>query len=596
MENSGIGLSIKIRYNESTMLKRLTLQNIAIVEALEVSFSSGLTVITGETGSGKSILMEAIAMAFGAKVSAKEILRTGASRGRIELVLDLSAMADPGPVQRLFEAHDLAWVPEETELLVSREFTASGSRSRLNGVAVTRDVLEALRPYFLDFHGQHELTGLFQKAIQRACLDGLGGRELQALKKEVARTYQRWNLARQKLMNFQENQKAFEARRDFLQFQLQELEEARLTTDHEDTEAQAELDRLTHGEKLKQASARAVVLLVEGEYEKAPPVSDLLGKVEKALSEAARCDAGVNPFLERATGVLEEVKTLAAELQDYHESLVVDPQQLHERVERLDQLEKLKRKYGPTLADVLQTYEALQQEWEAQEAGDQNLEALEQAVQSEETKLADLCGQLTAARQTVAASLKGLLEEQLHSLALPAARFDVGLTPCGYGPEGAEEVEFLFSANPGEPLRPLAKVASGGELSRFLLALKVLTAESGVVQTLLFDEIDTGMSGAAAKSVGEKLSNLASHLQVLVITHQPIVAAMGDHHLHVEKAIVPHASEGTDRVEVVVLVLDEKEKRLSALSRLASGIDTDDEAVENYVMRLFNEATACKSR
>jgi DNA repair protein RecN (Recombination protein N) len=203
-----------------------------------------------------------------------------------------------------------------------------------------------------------------------------------------------------------------------------------------------------------------------------------------------------------------------------------------------------------------------------------------------------------------------MLVEELKSLALPSVCFDLVFHPTGFTSEGVEEVEFLFSANPGEPVRPLAKVASGGELSRFLLALKVLTAEQGGMQSLIFDEIDTGMSGAAAKSVGEKLLRLARHLQVFVITHQPIVAAMGDHHLHVQKKVVagegekpskkskaqtPATASSDLRVQVEVVSLEEKEKRLNVLSRLASGIDTDDEAVENYIHRLFHQADSWKT-
>lgn len=577
------------------MLKRLTLENIAIVDALEVSFEGGLTVITGETGAGKSIMIEAVAMAFGAKAPAKDILRTGSPRGRIELLLDLSALKDPEPVRRFLSDQALELLPEETELLISREFTPTASRCRVNGTPVTREVLDALRPYFLDCHGQHELTGLFHRSVQRACLDGLGGESLKQIKIQVARAFQKWQLARQKLTRHQADQQSFQSKKDFLTFQLNELMEADLNDPDEDSHTQIELERLTHGEKLRQSTAQAVELLSEGDYEKSPAITELLARVQKIIAEGARVDVTLTPLLERATGLYEESRALALDLGGYHEDLESDPARINVLVDRLDLLEKLKRKYGPTLAEVLSTRDRLSEELASQEAGENNLEALEAACAEAETALIALTAQLSEARIRVADSLKSLLEEQLRSLALPSAMFDIVFHPTPPGMDGGEEVEFLFSANPGEPLRPLAKVASGGELSRFLLALKVLTAESGTMQTLIFDEIDTGMSGNAAKSVGEKLLALARHLQVLVITHQPIVAAMGDHHLHVQKRVVEDEAGENPRVQVEAVNLQEKEKRLAVLSRLASGIDTDDEAVENYILRLLNQAEACKS-
>lgn len=598
------------------MLKRLTLENIAIIEALTVSFEAGLTVITGETGSGKSILMESIGLAFGTKVPSREIIRAGATRARVEMVLDPIALKTQEPLLAFLATQDLEILPGESEILISREFTPTGSRCRFNGTPVTREFLEQLRPYFLDFHGQHDLTGLFHKATQRSFLDALGGTDVAQLKRQVAECFGRWQAIKQKLSAILEAQKTFEQRRDFLMFQLQELTEAELTTETEDTDCQQERERLMHAERLRQGTTEAIELLSENDWDKAKSVSEMLGKVSKLLTEALRWDTGLTELSDRATALREECRTLSYDLTAYLEDLEVEPERIQNLVDRLDLLEKLKRKYGGSLAEVIQTRDQLAAELSEEERSEQNLEALESACRLEEETLQTLCGQLTEKRRTLADSLKTMLVQELKSLALPSVCFDLELRPISYSSEGAEEIEFLFSANPGEPVRPLAKVASGGELSRFLLALKVLTAEQGGMQSLIFDEIDTGMSGSAAKSVGEKLLHLAHHLQVFVITHQPIVAAMGDHHLHVQKRVIGKeleplksgkkrkASEPVDmtekevldlRVQVEVTMLEEKEKRLNVLSRLASGIDTDDEAVENYIHRLFHQANAWKT-
>lgn len=573
------------------MLKQLLIKNIAIIEHLELGFRQGLTVITGESGSGKSILLDAISLAFGAKASPKDVLRANAERGQVELVFDIGAHGEHEALIEFLNQYGVSLPEDESEILLSREFTPGGSRSRINGVPVTRDVLEALRPWVIDLHGQHELTSLFQKDKQRQYLDAFGGPDLVSLKRQVAQGYEEWQALRQQLQALKDQQQASLQQRDFMQFQLTELEEANLAGETEDVEARQEMDVLSHAEKLIQSSLQGVALLSEGDNQQSSAM-DLLSKVEKKLAEGAGYDPALEAILGRLNGVQAELKELAGDLNRYHERVEVNPERMDTLGDRLDLLEKLKRKYGPLLGDVIEKRNQLRMELESLDASEKNFEALEKAVSDKEDALKVVSLKLGKARKKLAEELKARLLEQLEVLAMPSVQFDVQINPVGYSREGTEEIEFLFSANPGEPLKPLAKVASGGELSRFLLAMKVLTAQSDGRLTLVFDEIDTGISGPTAKAVAEKLGDLSRRLQVLAITHQPMIAAMGHQHLHVEKDVVV-GPRGEEAVSVDVLILDENEdRRLKVLSRLVSGVDTSDEAVERFIVRLREQARA----
>lgn len=571
------------------MLKQLSIKNIAIIESLSLVFHEGLTVITGESGSGKSILLDAIALAFGAKVSPRDVLRAGAERGQVELLFDIGKLSENREFQDFLAEQGVALLPQEQELLLSRELTPGGSRSRINGIPVTRDVLENLRPWVIDLHGQHELTSLFQKDQQRAYLDGFGGAALQKLKQQVILAYEDWHTIKQRLEALTQNRQQLEQQRDWLRFQLQELEEAQLSAADEDVQTKQTLDVLAHADKLIHLTTQGADLLSEGNTQ-APGILDQLSKLAKRLSEGASYDSAVEAFLTRLQGAVAELHELAGDLSRYADRAESNPEQMDALTDRLDILEKLKRKYGPTLEAVIAKREQLVTELEGLESGEQNVEALQSALVEKTLMLQTACQALRVARQALAIELKQRLMEQLQMLAMPAVGFDVQITELPYSREGTESIEFVFSANPGEPMRPLAKVASGGELSRFLLALKVLTAESDGLLTLVFDEIDTGISGPTAKTVAEKLAALSRHLQVLTITHQPMIAAMGQQHWHVEKTIITTAA-GQDAVAVEVHALERDEnQRLKILSRLVSGLETNDATVEKFIQRLREQA------
>jgi DNA repair protein RecN (Recombination protein N) len=578
------------------MLKHLSIRNIAIIDSVDLSFEQGLTVITGESGSGKSILLDAIALAFGARVSPKEVLRSGQARGQVELLFSLGHRLQDATFRQLLADWDILLAPDEEELLLSREFTIGGSRSRVNGTPVNREILEALRPWIIDLHGQHELTSLFRPERQLACLDGYGSATLVELRRAVYEAYSAWRQLRQKLDTLLKNQRERLQQRDFLAFQLEELEAAELTDSAEDEAAREELKLLSYSEKRLRVAERAALILSEGlghvgDEGAEPALLDQLAILEKLLAEGASYDAALAPLLQQVEGAHAELKAVAGDLSHYAERVDMNPERIGDLTDRLDLLEKLKRKYGPTLAEVLLLRDRLAQELDALNTAEDDSQRLQRDVEERESLLADLCEQLRAMRQVLAADLKNAILSQLQDLAMPNVLFDVVFQPTAYGPDGADEVTFLFSANPGDPMRPLAKVASGGELSRFLLAMKVLTAGNDGLLTLIFDEIDSGVSGPTAKALAEKLARLSLHMQILAITHQPVIAAMGRQHFHVEKQLLTGTDEGHDGVVVSIQNLSAHgDTRLNVLSRLASGLTQPDQVVESFIRRLRDEA------
>ena len=573
------------------MLKHLSIRNIAIIESVDLDFSDGLTVITGESGSGKSILLDSMALAFGQKVSPKEVLQAGQSRGQVELLFSLAHRRQDETFRQILSLEGIELEDGEDELLLTREFTSGGSRSRINGTPVNRDTLEALRPWIVDLHGQHELTSLFRPERQLAYLDAYGGSHTLDLRRAVYEAYSAWQKLRQQLDERNRSQKEKLQQRDFLAFQLEELEKAELTDGNEDENLRAELKLLSFSEKRLSLIEKADTLLSSGDSDSesySVSLLDQLANLEKFLAEAVGYDENLSDLLKQVEGAHAELKSVSSDLGRYHDHIEINPERIAELTDRLDLLEKLKRKHGSTLEQVIATRDQIAEELAGLETAEEDSRRLEQELASRESLLRELCEQLHSIRTVLAEQLKKDILSQLQDLAMPNLGFDVAFQSVAYSPDGMDEITFLCSTNPGEPLRPLAKIASGGELSRFLLAMKVLTAKQDGLLTLVFDEIDSGVSGPTAKALAEKLARLSVQMQVIAITHQPVVAAMGRQHVHVEK----RALLDRDGVQVTIQHLEVDEvARVGVLSRLASGLSHPDAAVESFIKRLRDEAT-----
>lgn len=583
----------------------MILNQVAIIEALVVDFGEGLTVVTGETGAGKSLLLSGIAMAFGAKASPREVIRQGAERASVELYIALSRLPNRQAILQFLEGQGIV-IAEGEPLHLYREWSGNTSRCRINGVPVTLETVIQIRPWILDVHGQHELTNLFEARAQRQYLDSFGGEGVLSLREAVGKTWQRWQALHQDVIRRRSALATLSDQVALKTFQLEEIREAALKDADEDAQCKTELSRLSHAESLIQTAGKLAFVLNEGTHEQ-PSILMQLSRLQKDLSKALSLDNAVQPISEQLTGATEALRDVAAELESYSERVAADPERLHLLMNRLDQLEKLKKKYGhtpehpePTLAGVLALGDQLESELATAEAGDDALARMEAELTALEQSLAQLAEALSAARAEAAAVLKDQLEGVLDDLRMPAVAFEVRLTPlANVGLEGRDEVVFYFSANPGEALKPLAQVASGGELSRFLLALKTLIARREGVGTLVFDEVDSGVSGPVAKAVAQKLCQLSLSTQVIAITHQPLVAVAADQHLHVQKTLLVGDPPDPPRVSVSLKDLADETERLAVLRQLIDGQEGarpgSESALETFIARLQAEAAHWKA-
>ena len=560
------------------MLTGLTIRNIALIEHQEVVFEPGFTVLTGETGSGKSILLDALDAVTGGG-QPQRLLRDGCERGVIEVCFRWSE-----GLRAWCRAQELDADGDE-ELVLSRELRCQegrySSRSRLNGVVLNRSLMAELRPQLLDLTGQGQTHQLARAGQQRRWLDRFGGSSLLACLEPVRLAQQQWRRDAQALEQARLEQESLQQDWEAREQQLHALDAAALDDPQERQLLEQEQDRLCHGVRLQQGCQDLQWRLQEG-AEGVPSVLDHLAACEQELAAMAALDPGLEPLQQSWMEAHGMLQGLARELDRYAAALEADPDHLAALQERIAQLKTLERRYGLDLAALLERRDALRLELQPGSA-DAALEALEQAEQASRERRDAACAALSRERQRAAKALEQELMQALRPMALPAVRFEVALQPCDPAEDGAEVVQFLFSANPGQPLAPLREVASGGEMSRFLLALKTCLAEAEPHSTLLFDEIDTGVSGRVSAAMAELLQRLARHRQVFCVTHQPVVAAAADQHLLVRKQV----QQGQTVTEVLPLrTLKERERELAELAGGDSG------EVREYVASLLQRKAA----
>ncbi|MFZ9319015.1 MAG: DNA repair protein RecN [Vulcanococcus sp.] len=556
------------------MLTGLRLKNIALIEQLQLDFSGGFTVLTGETGAGKSILLDALDALLGG--NGPRLLRQGSDRGVIEASFSLTP-----PLQSWLEQQELE--AEEGEILLSREWRLSegrlSSRHRLNGVAVNRAQIQDLRPLLLDLTVQGQTQQLARPGQQRRWLDRYAGEGLQAHLMPAVEAYRSWRSLAQQLEQARSNWEQLQQERERQEQLLQDLEAAQLEDPAERDQLQAEENRLAHGVRLQQGVMTLLARLVDGADE-APSALDHLAACEGELAAMQQLDPSIAELASSASEALTQLQDLARDLDRYGASLESDPDSLGQLQERIAQLKALERRHGKTLAELIDWRDQLREQL-APGGGAASLDAL-QAAEQQARRQRDLCnGQLTTARQAAAARLQDQLMEALRPMGLANVRFSVSIEPATPGEEGADAVQFLFSANPGQPLAPLAEVASGGEMSRFLLALKTCLAAADQHVTLLFDEIDTGVSGRVSGAMAELLQRLAQQRQVFCVTHQPLVAAAADHHFRVAKEV----SGGVTHTRVSQL--RDTQARQAELAELAGG---DSGETRSYAASLLKRA------
>lgn len=561
------------------MLCLLRIHNFALIDRLEIPFTQGLTVLTGETGAGKSIILDAIDIVLGGKVNSRWI-RQGTQQAMLEATFTTATTAQHWLAQQEIEPLEDGTVVCSRELMLTNG--SLRSRSRINGVLVNLAQMAQIRPYLVEITAQGQTVQLMDPQQQRELLDSYGGEPLLLQRRAVEKAYSNAQSAKKALDKRRQSEKDRLQRLDLLEFQLRELDEAQLTDANELEELQQERDRLSHVVELQQLSYQTVQLLYQNDNGESA-IADLLGQAESLLTNMAEYDKEIEPIVEMVTTALTQVVEAGQQVSRYGDGLDSDPERLTEIEERINLLKRIIRKYGPSLADTIAHYEKLQAELSALTDSDQSIEQLEQVYEDKQKLLKEECNILRDYRQKAANKLEKQLIKELKPLAMEKVIFVCQITPCSPSATGADEVVFYFSPNPGEKIQPLSDTASGGEMSRFLLALKACFSYSHQrSQTLIFDEIDTGVSGKVAQAIAEKLHHLSRHHQILCVTHQPLVAAMADGHFRVEKRIIEesaliHDTENGQlslpeiRTVVRIIALDTHHIRREELAQLTGG-------------------------
>lgn len=513
------------------MLVELLVENYAVIERLRVRFHAGLNLLTGETGSGKSIVVGALGLLFGNRASAG-VVRSGAGRARISGIFEVPSG------DRLSTVLAAAGIePENGELLIEREILASGkSRAFVGSRPVTAGLLRELAPLLGDIHGQHDQQRLFSEQVQRAMLDAFAGAG--PLLEETGRLFRQWQAIGAELAELEMSEQERLRLADLWRFQQAEIEAAAPAPD-EDTALEAERNILRNVARLEQDTSAAYSAL----YDSAESALAQLGHATENLEQACRMDPNLAEVRDSLEPVRIAVEEAAHELRHYLGRLEANPERLEQVEARLNELDKLKRKYGPAIGDVLHFLEQVRAKLETVASADQRRAGLD----AERGRLAKAfeAAAVRLSKQRVAAArrLEKRLEEELKLLGMERTTFRIRLAPAPWSASGVDQITCLISANPGEEPRPFDRVASGGELSRIALALRTCTsgvqsppgAGAGPPRTMVFDEVDSGVGGAAAETVGRRLKQLAAGTQVLCVTHLPQIAGFADHHYRVEK-------------------------------------------------------------
>lgn len=534
------------------MLKSILIRDFTLIDSLEVDFDPKMNILTGETGAGKSIIIDAIDAALGARAS-KDLIKEGREKASIELCLE-----SKNPSVTSFLAEN--GIDFDGEIILSREITQSATRSRVNGALVTQNILQELKNLLIDIHSQHQTYKYLQPKTHIELLDEYGDEAHLTLLLEYRTTYREFLDAKKEFEEKLAKNTDTAQKAEFLKFQIEEIEQASITDTDEFENLKAEREKLVNAQELKELTYSSYYAI----YGQDASLLSALSAIETKLIKASKFDTELEKPAESIAESIAILRDVSDELRAYSDDLSDNPLRLEQIEERLNLLDKLRRKYGATLEGILESLEIFQKDLDSIENADENLKLLEDKIAKLDAKTDDLAQKLSDSRKKFAKKLSELIEAELHDLAMPNARYSVNVEAKEKDSTGADEVEFLISANPGESLKPLAKIASGGEISRVMLAIKAIFAKSDSVNTVIFDEIDTGISGATLQSVADKMKKLSASHQIICITHNPIIAAAANKHLHVEK----HQDLLSTKVSIKELSFDE---RVEILAKIASG-------------------------
>ena len=546
------------------MLEQLTIKNIAVIDKLSVTFDNGLSVLTGETGAGKSIIIDSINMILGDRAK-KELIRNGTDYAQVEAVFEMT-----DTVREVLTENDIDC--DDDCVIITRKITTDGkSTARINGSAVTLNMLRDIADMLINIHGQHDNQALLTPRKHIGFLDSFAkdDAELDAYRD----TYQKRNEVKKELDKLLANVGERMQRADLLAYQVNEINAANLTEDEED-ELISERNILERAEEIQDNVMRAVASLYDSDD--GASAYDRISEAQSALGNISDVSDTLREAYDAITTALYSVEESAREIRDFGAGVEFDEEALARTQERLDMINRLKRKYGGTVSDIIEYGKKAQKELSEIETSDERADGLKLELEKLEKELQQCAEKLTAVREKSAEILQTEIENALHELNMEKAKFAVHISVKEYSSDGADNVEFLISTNPGEELKPLVKIASGGELSRVMLAIKSILAKSDAVDAMIFDEIDTGVSGSAAQKIADKLKTIAKTSQVICITHLPQLASVADTHFLIEKDVDGEMARTT-------LVNLDKNGRITELARIVGG----GEAGEEYARKML---------
>jgi DNA repair protein RecN (Recombination protein N) len=568
------------------MLRELSIRNLAVIEEVHISFHNGFHVLTGETGAGKSILIDALSLLVGGRGSS-DMVRYGCDKAEMEALFDMPVHHPSWSILRRLGVQ----FSSEEMLVIRRELSAQGkSVSRVNGQLVTMTMLREIGESLVNIHGQHEHQSLLRSEQHLEWLDLFGGDLLIERKTQYKRAYGQLMDIRVAIKELEDTARHNVQMLDLYRFQIEEITAAELKPE-EDELLTEQRKTLMYAEKRMDAASEAYTLLYGGKG------LDAFSKAISKLTDIVNYDqAKLDPLLEQLQSAFYQAEDAAFQLRDYRDGIDADPESLARIEERLDLIHGLKRKYGESIPDILSYLHKITGERDKIENRDELVAKLRAQEEEAYRHAYSLAEDLSSLRKHASVTLSDVIESQLGQLLMPSAKFSVSLEgsaeggkdnqPAKLHTNGIDDAVFLLSSNPGEPLKPLNRIASGGEMSRIMLALKSIFAEIDQVPVLIFDEVDTGVSGRAAQAIAEKMSALSSKCQVFSITHLPQVACMADHHYEIMKSI----SDGRTATSVTELATD---KRINELARMLGGVEVT-EKTRHHAQEMLDLAHGLK--
>ena len=545
------------------MLLEISIKNFAIIEAISLNFEKGMTVLTGETGAGKSIIIDAMNMMLGARATT-DVIRHGAPKAEIE---GLFSVENSHALQMIFDEQGIEL---GDEIIIRREILQNGrSVSRVNGQMVNLSVLRSIGQYLVDIHGQHDQEELMRPQLHIQMLDGFGDADFLELKQAYQTNFDAYRNMRKQLLEIKKNQEEHKARIEMLEFQMAEIESAFLQPG-EDLKLNQERDKLLNHKNIADTLTNAYTMLDNEEFSSLANVRSAMNDME-SLEDYDAEYREISSSLSESYYVLEDI---TKRLEDIIEDLDFDGNRLMQIESRLDLIHSITRKYGGNVDDVLMYFAKITEEYNLLTGNHLSSDDMEAELKKLEVSLVDLATNLASARHNLAQQLETEIQQELKDLYMDKARFQVQFTKGKFTREGNESVEFYISTNPGEDFKPLVKVASGGELSRLMLAIKSAFSRKEGKTSIVFDEVDTGVSGRVAQAIAQKIHKIGQNGQVLAISHLPQVIAIADYQFFIEKISNDHSTVSTvrlltveERVEEVAKMLAGKNVTEAALSQ-----------------------------